>query len=149
QFTLQGDNVRELNEWAPRVLSKMRALPMLTDVNTDQQDRGLEASLVIDRTTASRLGISTAAIDDTLYDAFGQRQVSTMYKSLNQSHVVLEVNANFWQHPDSLKHIYVRSATRSLVPLSAFTHYASANPPLAVNHQGLFPAVTISFNLAP
>src|SRR5438094_5055297 len=149
QFTLQGDNVRELNEWAPRVLNKMRSLPILTDVNSDQQDRGLEASLVIDRSTASRLGISTAAIDDTLYDAFGQRQVSTMYKLLNQYHVVLEVNSDCWQNPDRLKHIYVRSANRTLVPLSAFTHYTPSNTPLAVNHQGLFPAVTISFNLAP
>ena len=149
QFTLQGDNVRELNEWAPRVLNKIRTLPILTDVNTDQQDRGLEASLVIDRSTASRLGISTAAIDDTLYDAFGQRQVSTMYKQLNQYHVVLEVAPNFWQNPDGLQHIYVRSTNRDLVPLSAFTHYAPSMTPLAVNHQGLFPAVTISFNLAP
>jgi multidrug efflux pump len=149
QFTLQGDNVRELNEWAPRVLNKIRTLPILTDVNTDQQDRGLEASLVIDRATAARLGINTAAIDDTLYDAFGQRQVSTMYKQLNQYYVVLEVEPRFWQNPDSLQHIYVRSANRTLVPLSAFTHYAPSNTPLAVNHQGLFPAVTISFNLAP
>jgi multidrug efflux pump len=149
QFTLQGDNVRELNEWAPRVLNKMRSLPILTDVNSDQQDRGLEASLVIDRATASRLGISTAAIDDTLYDAFGQRQVSTMYKQLNQYHVVLEVGSDFWQNPDGLKHIYVRSANRTLVPLSAFTHYAPSNAPLTVNHQGLFPAITISFNLTP
>jgi multidrug efflux pump len=154
QFTLQGDNVRELNEWAPRVLNKIRTLqdtqhnPLLTDVITDQQDRGLEASLVIDRPTASRLGISTAAIDDTLYDAFGQRQVSTMYKQLNQYYVVLEVAPNFWQNPDGLKHIYVRSTNRTLVPLSAFTHYAPSNTALAVNHQGLFPAVTISFNLA-
>jgi multidrug efflux pump len=149
QFTLQSDNVRELNEWAPRVLDKMRALPLLTDVNTDQQDRGLEASLVIDRSTASRLGISTAALDDTLYDAFGQRQVSTMYTQLNQYHVVLEVGADFWQHPDGLKHIYVPSVSRTLVPLSAFTHYTPSNTPLAVNHQGLFPAVTLSFNLRP
>ncbi len=149
QFTLQGDNVRELNEWAPRVLSTMRALPLLTDIFTDQQDRGLEASLVIDRATASRLGISTAAIDDTLYDAFGQRQVSTMYTQLNQYHVVLEVNSNFWQNPEGLKHIYVPSANRTLVPLSAFTHYTPSNAPLTINHQGLFPAVTISFNLAP
>ncbi len=149
QFTLQGDNVRELNEWAPRVLNKIRTLPMLTDVNSDQQDRGLEASLVIDRATAARLGISTAAIDDTLYDAFSQRQVSTMYKQLNQYYVVLEVGSDFWQNPDGLQHIYVRSANRTLVPLSAFTHYAPANTPLAVNHQGQFPAVTISFNLAP
>src|SRR5262249_46570376 len=149
QYTLQGDNVRELNEWAPRVLDKMRTLPLLTDLFTDQQDRGLEASLVIDRATASRLGVSTAALDDTLYDAFGQRQVSTMYTQLNQYHVVLEVNANFWQNPDGLKHIYVPSANRTLVPLSAFTHYAPSNAPLTVNHQGLFPAVTIPFNLAP
>src|SRR5262247_2943886 len=130
QYTLQGDNVRELNEWAPRVFNKMRSLPILTDVNSDQQDRGLEASLLIDRTTASRLGINTAAIDDTLYDAFGQRQVSTMYKLLNQYHVVLEVGSDFWQNPDGLKHIYVRSANRNLVPLSAFTHYAPSNTPL-------------------
>jgi multidrug efflux pump len=149
QFTLQGDNVRELNEWAPRVLAKMRTLPLLTDLFTDQQDRGLEASLAIDRATAARLGISTAALDDTLYDAFGQRQVSTMYTQLNQYHVVLEVRSDFWQHPDGLKHIYVPSANRTLVPLSAFTQYAPANAPLTVNHQGLFPAVTISFNLAP
>src|SRR5215471_11280098 len=149
QFTLQGDNVRELNEWAPRVLDTMRSLPILTDVNSDQQDRGLEASLVIDRATASRLGISTAAIDDTLYDAFGQRQVSTMYTQLNQYHVVLEVTPTFSQHPDGLKHIYVQSANRTLVPLSAFTHYAPSNAPLTVNHQGLFPAITISFNLTP
>src|ERR671929_1393331 len=109
QFTLQGDNVRELNEWAPRVLNKIRTLPMLTDVNSDQQDRGLEASLVIDRATASRLGISTAAIDDTLYDAFGQRQVSTMYKSLNQYHVVMEAAPEYRQHPQVLSEIYVRN----------------------------------------
>jgi multidrug efflux pump len=149
QFTLQGDNVRELNEWAPRVFNKMRSLPILTDVNSDQQDRGLEASLLIDRATASRLGINTAAIDDTLYDAFGQRQVSTMYKQLNQYHVVLEVGSDFWQNPDGLKHIYVSSANHTLVPLSAFTHYAPSNAPLTVNHQGLFPAITISFNLTP
>jgi multidrug efflux pump len=149
QFTLQGDDVRELNAWAPRVLSTMRALPLLTDVNSDQQDRGLEARLVIDRATAARLGISTAAIDETLYDAFGQRQVSTMYTQLNQYHVVLEVGSNFWQHPDGLQHIYVPSATRTLVPLSVFTHYAPSNTPLTVNHQGLFPAVTLAFNLAP
>jgi multidrug efflux pump len=149
QFTLQGDNVRELNEWAPRVQSKMRSLSLLTDVTSDQQDRGLEASLVIDRATAARLGLSTAAIDDTLYDAFGQRQVSTMYKQLNQYHVVLEVGSDFLQNPNGLQHIYVRSANRSLVPLSAFTHYAPSNTPLTVNHQGLFPAITISFNLAP
>jgi multidrug efflux pump len=149
QFTLQGDNVRELNEWAPRVLNKMRTLPQLTDLNSDQQDRGLEASLVIDRSTASRLGISAAMIDNTLYDAFGQRQVSTMYTSLNQYHVVLEVEPQFWQTPDGLRYIYVKASDGRLVPLSAFTHDAPATSPLAVNHQGLFPSVTLSFNLAP
>jgi multidrug efflux pump len=149
QFTLQGDNVRELNEWGPRVLNKIRALPELADLNSDQQDKGLEASLVIDRDTASRLGISSAMIDDALYDAFGQRQVSTMYSQLNQYHVVLEVEPQFWQNPDGLRYLYVKGANNTLVPLSAFTHYAPSTTPLAVNHQGLFPAVTISFNLAP
>jgi hydrophobe/amphiphile efflux-1 (HAE1) family protein len=151
QFTLQGDNIKELNEWAPRVLDKIRQLPVVTDVNTDQQDRGLETSLVLDRSTASRLGISTAMIDDTLYDAFGQRQVSTMYTPLNQYQVVLEVEPRFWQNPDGLQYIYARSANSNLplVPLSAFTHYAPSTTALAVNHQGQFPAVTISFNLAP
>jgi multidrug efflux pump len=148
QFTLQGDSVRELNEWAPRVLSKIRALPTVTDVNTDQQSRGLEASLVIDRSTAARLGVNAAMIDSTLYDAFGQRQASTMYRQLNQYRVVMSIEPQFWQNPDGLKHIYVRSANDELVPLSAFTHYEPATTALAVNHQGLFPAVTISFNLA-
>ena len=112
QFTLQGDDIKELNEWAPRVLNKMRALPPLADVNSDQQNRGLEASLVIDRSTASRLGISPAMIDNALYDAFGQRQVSTMYKQLNQYYVVMTVEPQFWQSPEGLKHIYVRSANR-------------------------------------
>src|SRR4029434_1321033 len=137
------------NEWAPRVLSKILTLLMLTDVNSDQQDRGLEASPLCDRSTESVSGVSTAAMDDTLYDAFGQRQVSTMYKQLNQYYVILEVEPRFWQNPDGLNHIYVRSTNRTLVPLSAFTHYDPSNTPLAVNHQGLFPAVTISFNLTP
>jgi multidrug efflux pump len=146
QYTLQGDNVKDLNYWAPRVFQKMRSLPEIADVNTDQQDKGLQASLVIDRATASRLGISTQMIDDTLYDAFGQRQVSTMYTQLNQYHVVMEVEPRFWKNPDGLKDIYVRSKTGQQVPLSAFTHYASTTTPLSVNHQGQFPAVTISFN---
>ena len=146
---MQGDNIDELNEWAPRVLSKIRALPAVTDVNTDQQIRGLEASLVIDRATASRLGISTAMIDNTLYDAFGQRQVSTMYRALNQYRVVMTIDPQFWQNPEGLKSIYVRSANGELVPLSAFTHYKPATTALEINHQGLFPAITISFNLAP
>ena len=149
QFALQGDDIQELNEWAPRVLSKIRALPAVTDVNTDQQSRGLEASLVIDRATASRLGISAAMIDNTLYDAFGQRQVSTMYRQLNQYRVVMTIDPQFWQNPDGLKAIYVRSANGELVPLSAFTHYEPSTTALEINHQGQFPAVTISFNLMP
>jgi len=149
QFTLQGDDVRELNEWGPQVLERLRRLPELTDLNSDQQDKGLEARLVIDRDTASRLGISPAMLDETLYSAFGQRQVSTMYRQLNQYRVVLEVEPRFWQDPDGLKYIYVKGANGALVPLSAFTHYAPSNTALTVNHQGQFPAVTMSFNLAP
>jgi multidrug efflux pump len=149
QFTLQGDNVSELNAWAPRLLNTIRTLSGLTDVNSDQQDHGLEASLVIDRDTASRLGISAAMIDETLYDAFGQRQVSTMYRPLNQYHVVMEVEPQFWQRPEGLRDIYVPAANNTLVPLSAFTHYAPAATALTVTHQGQFPAVTLSFNLAP
>jgi multidrug efflux pump len=147
QYTLQGDTTEMLNEWAPRALAKLRTLPQLVDVNSDQQTQGLQASLVIDRRTASRLGISSRNIDDTLYDAFGQRFVSTMFTPLNQYHVVLEVDPSFWQNPEGLKYIYVRGASGAEVPLSAFTHYESRTTPLQVNHQGQFPAVTISFNL--
>ena len=149
QFTLQGDDLRELNRWAPRMQRKLQTLPSLTDVSSDQQNRGLEASVVIDRDTASRLGISPQMIDDTLYDAFGQRQVSTMYTQLNQYHVVMEVAPRFWQSPETLQDIYVRAASGAQVPLSAFTHFAPTTTALAVNHQGQFPAVTLSFNLAP
>src|SRR5439155_15975337 len=149
QFTLRGDNLRELNAWAPRLLGKLQTLPYLADVSSDQQNRGLEAALVIDRDTAARLGITPQMIDDTLYDAFGQRQVSTMYTQLNQYHVVMEVAPRFWQNPDALKDIYVRSASGAQVPLTAFTHFAPTTTALAVNHQGQFPAVTLSFNLAP
>ena len=149
QFTLWGDNLRELNAWAPRLLGKLQTLSYLADVSSDQQNRGLEASLVIDRDTAARLGITPQMIDDTLYDAFGQRQVSTMYTQLNQYHVVMEVAPRFWQNPETLQDIYVRSASGAQVPLSAFTHFAPTTTALAVNHQGQFPAITLSFNLAP
>jgi multidrug efflux pump len=148
QFTLQGDNLDDLAKWSPRLLDRMRAIPQLTDVSIDQQDRGLEASLTIDRDTASRLGVTTQMIDETLYDAFGQRPVSTMYRQLNQYHVVMEVAPQYWQSPDTLKDIYVRSSNGAQVPLSAFTHFERTTTTLAVNHQGQFPAVTISFNLA-
>jgi len=147
QYTLQGDDARELFRWAPLVLAKLRTLKQITDLNSDQQNLGLQAALVVDRATASRLGISTQLIDDTLYDAFGQRQVSTMYRSLNQYHVVMEVAPEYWQNPDSLNAIYVRPPKGPVVPLSAFSHYQLENTSLAVNHQGQLPSVTLTFNL--
>jgi multidrug efflux pump len=150
QYTLQGESVDDLNTWSPQLLQKLRTLPeLLRDVNTDQQDRGLQAKLVIDRDTASRLGITPQSLDNALYDAFGQRQVSTMYRPLNQYHVVMEVAPQFQQTTEALQNIYVRSSTGVPVPLAAFTHFVPTNAPLAVNHQGQVPSVTISFNLAP
>ena len=149
QYTLQGEDLGELNEWAPKLLAKMRALPELQQVNTDQQDKGLQATVIIDRDTASRLGISAQAIDSVLYDAFGQRQVSTIYEQLNQYHVVMEVAPEFQQSPDVLQNTYVGSSNGNMVPLAAFAHFGPANTSLAVNHQGQWPSATISFNLAP
>jgi multidrug efflux pump len=149
QYTLQGENLNELNTWAPQLLAKMRKLPDLRDVNTDQQDKGLQAQLVIDRDTASRMGVAAQDIDNALYDAFGQRQVSTMYRPLNQYHVVMEVAPEFQQTTEALQNIYLRSSAGTPIPLAAFTHFAPSNIPLAVNHQSQFPSVTISFNLAP
>ncbi|HEY0783883.1 MAG TPA: efflux RND transporter permease subunit, partial [Thermoanaerobaculia bacterium] len=149
QYTLQGDDANELREWAPKVLQRLRTLPELTDVNSDQQNQGLEARLAIDRATAARMGITPQAIDDTLYDAFGQRPVSTMYRQLNQYHVVMQVEPRFWQSPEGLQSIYVRAQDGRLVPLAAFTRLERNNAPLAVNHQGQFPSVTLSFNLPP
>jgi multidrug efflux pump len=149
QFTLQSDDLNALNQWAPKVLKKLRTVHILTDVSSDQQNSGLESNVVVDRDTASRLGLSQQAIDDTLYDAFGQRQVSTMYTPLNQYHVVMEVAPQFWQNPESLDQIHVMSSAGQLVKLSAFTHFADDTTALAVNHTGQFPSVTISFNLAP
>ena len=147
QYTLQGDDVMELNHWAPIVYQTLRAIAQLADVNTDQQTHGLEMDLDIDRDTAARLHVTPQMIDDTLYDAFGQRQVSTMYLSLNQYHFVMEVEPKFWQNPEGLKYIYVKSSTGAQVPLAAFARYAPSASPLAVNHQGQFPSITISFNL--
>ena len=149
QYTLQGENVTELNSWSQKMLQKMRTLPGLVDVSSDQQNRGLQADLVIDRPTASRLGIAPQQIDEALYDAFGQRQVSVIYTPLNQYHVVMEAAPAFWQQPDTLKDIFVLSSTGQMVPLSAFTSYKTSASSLAVNHQSQFPAVTTSFNLAP
>jgi multidrug efflux pump len=149
QYTLQGSDLQELIQWAPRLVKKMRSMPIVTDVNSDQQNSGLEANLVVDRDTASRLGLTQQVIDDTLYDAFGQRQVSTMYTPLNQYHVVMEAAPQYWQNPASLAEIDARSTNNSEVKLSTFTHFAPATTALSVNHQGQFPSVTVSFNLAP
>ena len=149
QYTLYGDSLKELTEWAPRFVAKLKTLPGLVDVNSDQQNHGLEANLTIDRETASKLGISPQLIDDTLYDAFGQRQVSTMYKRLNQYHVVMEVAEEYAQDPSGLDHIYVFTAKSKPVPLSAFTQYSTESTALTVNHQSQFPCITLSFNLKP
>jgi multidrug efflux pump len=149
QYTLQSDNIDDLVAWGPRLLTEMRKLRILTDVNTDQQNSGLQAALVYDRDTASRMGITAQMIDNTLYEAFGQAQVSTMYTPLNQYHVVMEVAPQYWQDPTSLNDIYIRPSVGKEVPLSAVTHYAPKIAPLSVNHQGQFPSVTVSFNLAP
>src|SRR5882724_11068365 len=149
QYTLQGESLNDLNYWSPLLLQKLRTLPELRDVNTDQQDKGLQASVIIDRDTASRLGVDAADIDNALYDAFGQRQVSIMYKPLNQYHVVMEVAPEFSNSTDALQNIYVRANNGTPVPLAAFAHFGPSNTPLAVSHQGQYPAVTLSFNLAP
>jgi len=149
QYSLEDPNLVELTTWAPRLVERLRTLPELRDVASDQQDQGLETSVRIDRATASRLGITPQMIDDALYNAFGQRQVSTIFTQLNQYRVVLEVKPDFRQGPEALQQIYLRSSTAGQVPLSAFTFIEERATPLAVNHQGQFPAVTVSFNLAP
>src|SRR5277367_3114529 len=149
QYTLESENLADLQSWAPKMLEKMKSLPQLRDVSTDQQDRGLQAQLVIDRDTASRLGIDAQTLDNTLYDAFGQRQVSTVFTQLNEYHLVTEVAPDFQENPDALKGIYLKSSSGEAIPLSAFTHFAPRSSVLAVNHQGQYPAVTLSFNLAP
>jgi multidrug efflux pump len=149
QYTIQSDNVQNLVEWGPVLLQQMRKIRLLTDVNTDQQNSGLQANLTYDRATASRLGITPQMLDNSLYEAFGQSQVSTMYTAINQYHVVLEVAPKFWQSPVSLNDVYIRAAQGKVVPLSAIAHYEPATAPLSVNHQGQYPSVTISFNLAP
>ncbi|BFU89786.1 MAG: putative Multidrug efflux transporter [Nitrospira sp.] len=149
QYTLQSVDLAELNTWAPRVERRLRTLSEIVDVNSDQQDRGLQSLVVFDRSTASRLGLSPQLIDDTLYDAFGQRQVSILYTTLNQYHVVMEVAPQYWQNPSTLQEIYVRSQTGDQVPLSAVTRYEPTNTLLLVNHQGQFPGVTLSFNMTP
>jgi multidrug efflux pump len=154
QYTLSDENLNELNSWAPQLMARMRTMPELRDVNSDQQNQGLAANLVIDRDAASRLGISAAAIDSVLYDAFGQRQVSTMYRDTNQYFVVMEVDPIYQQSPDALNGIFIKSSSigsgaGAMVPLSTIAHFEQKRTALQVNHQGQYPAVTLSFNLAP
>jgi multidrug efflux pump len=149
QYTLSGDNLQELYDWTPKLVAKLRTMPMLKDVSSDQQVRGLAQNIIIDRDTAARLGITAQQIDQVLYDAFGQRQISTIYRQLNQYRVVLEVDPQYQQTPDALKSVYVITSTGAQVPLSSFAHFGPSTTSLAVAHQGQFPAVTISFNLNP
>ena len=149
QYTLEDANIDELNKMTAVFVNRLKALPELQDVATDQQNDGSQVSLVIDRVTASRLGITATEIDNTLYDAFGQRQINTLFTQLNQYHVILEALPEFQKNPTMLNNIYINSASGGPVPLSTFAHFESGSAPLAVIHQGQFPAVTVSFNLAP
>jgi hydrophobe/amphiphile efflux-1 (HAE1) family protein len=149
QYALQSGDLDELNRWSTLLVDKLRLSPELRDVNSDQQTRGLQTTVVIDRDAAARLGVSPIAIDNTLYDAFGQRQVSTLYRQYNQFHVILEVEPKYLLDPSALNQIYVRSTNGVLVPLTAVAKFKPSNTFLSVNHQGQFPAVTLSFNLAP
>jgi multidrug efflux pump len=149
QYSLEDADAKELGVWVPKFLEKLQSLPALRDVASDQLNGGLQANLLIDRNTASRFGITPQLIDDTLYDAYGQRQISIMFTQLNQYRVVLELKPDLQQNPQELKNIYIRSALGGEVPLSAFTEFRQGNTPLVVNHQGQFPVVTASFNLAP
>ncbi|HYB89466.1 MAG TPA: multidrug efflux RND transporter permease subunit [Candidatus Binataceae bacterium] len=148
-YSLEDPNSAELREWTQKLIAKLDTLPQLQDIATDEQNDGLEAQLVIDRTTASRLGITPQLIDNTLYDAFGQRQISTIFTQLNQYHAVLEADPEFQFSPAALNQIYLPSLTGGEVPLSTFTDYQQRTAPLVVNHEGQFPSVTLSFNLAP
>jgi multidrug efflux pump subunit AcrB len=147
QYSLTSEDLELLNEWAPKLMAAMEKIPQLKDVATDQQQQGLRTQLVIDRDTASRLGVSALTIDSTLSDAFGQAQVSTLYMPLNQYHIVMEVAQRYQRDPDALKNIYVKSTTGAMVPLSAITHFETLRIPLSVNHQSQIPASTLSFNL--
>jgi multidrug efflux pump len=149
QYTMRADNLSDLTTYAPRMLDQLKTISIITDANSDQQDRGLQAMVDYDRKTAARFNISSQLIDDVLYDAFGQRQVSTMYSSLNQYHVVMEAAPQYWQNPNTLHQVYVTAPDGREVPLSAIATTETATAPLSVNHQGLFPAITLSFNLRP
>jgi multidrug efflux pump len=149
QFTMRGDNLRDLQVYGPRMLEELRTVPVIVDVNTDQQNSGLQSYVQVDRTTAARFGISSQLVDNVLYDAFGEREVSTMYTPLNQYYVIMVVGHEFWQNPLFLRQLYAYAPNGREVPLSAIAHFDSITAPLAVNHQGLSPSVTVSFNLQP
>ncbi|PYJ41802.1 MAG: hypothetical protein DME86_07155 [Verrucomicrobia bacterium] len=149
QYALTDQNIDELNSWAPKLVTKLQGYPQIKDVTSDQQFRGLQENVVVDRDAAARLGIQPQAVDSTLYSAFGQRQVSIIYTQQNQYHVVLEVDPKFQLEPTSLDKIYVKSPSGNQVPLSTIAHFQASNTPLSVNHQGQFPCVTITFNTAP
>lgn len=149
QYTLSAEKLNDLNLWAPIILKKMTGLPGVLDVNSDQRNDGLQIFVTYDRETASRFGINANIIDNTLYDAFGQRQVSTLYTALNQYHVVMEVAPQYWQNPEILNDIYIMNQQGNRVPLSAFAQFAPSSTLLAVNHQNQFPSATLSFNLQP
>lgn len=149
QYTLQSDSLQDLNTWAPKLLKALKTLPQVVDANSDQQIHGLETKIVIDRATAARLGVTPQDIDTTLYSAYGQRQVSTMYTGINQYHVVLELLPQYQRNPTSLDMLYVRGSNGTAVPLSALTQVKTELTSLTVNHQGTSPAITLSFALAP
>jgi len=149
QYSIEDADGKELSTWAPRLVDRLNAEPSLRDVASDQQTEGLQTTLIIDRDSAARFGITPQMIDDTLYDAFGQRLVSTMFTQLNQYHVVLEVEPKFQRNPDALKDLYVRAPNGTQVPITSFARAETRATPIAVNHQGQFPATTLSFNLAP
>ena len=149
QYTLQSDNLQELTVWAPKLLRLMQKIPQLTDVNSDQQNSGLSANVVIDRPTAFRLGVTPQTLDNVLYDAFGEREIARTYMPMNQYFVVMEVDPQFWQSPEGLKDVYVPSTAGAPIPLAAFSSFQASTAALTVNHSGVFPSVTISFNLAP
>ena len=149
QYTLQGDDYDEISLWAPKLLFALQKIPTLTDVNSDQQNKGMQAMLTYDRDTAARFGITSQLLDATLYDAFGQRPVSVMYTALNQYQVIMEAAPQYWENPGGLRDIYIQTANNTEVPLSAVSQYSTTTAPLTINHQGQFPCVTLSFNLAP
>ena len=150
QYTLSAETTQDLQKYGPQLLSQLRKAPGFQDVNTDQQNDGLQALLTYDRPTAARLGITPQTIDSTLYDAFGQAEVSVINTELNQYYVVMEVAPKYWQSPQGLKDVYlIQKSGGGAIPLNAVMHYAPSTSPLAVNHTGLFPSVTVSFNLAP